>query len=125
MSEQRPPQPVRKDGERKPAYNAGDAAMVDEKRRLSKRQLERLHEGTRYIMSDPKGRAWMRHLISERLFTRVGTKRAAAIFTGNSTTFYNTALKELGDLLSLELATLTPAAFRQMEDEAIDATATE
>lgn len=122
MSEQRAPQPVRKPGEQKPAYNAGDASQVDEKRRQSKHALERLHEGVRFIMSNPSGRAWMRHLIGDRLFTRIGAKRPAAIFTGNSTTFYNTALKELGDLLSAELATIAPADFRLMEDEAKEVT---
>lgn len=120
MSEQRQPQPVRPDKNAKVPYNAGDAQQVEQKTRESKMHLQRLQEGIRFIMSDPKGRTWMRHLLGQKLFTRVGATRPALIFTGNSTTFYNTALKELGDLLSSELATLAPAEFRLMEDEATE-----
>lgn len=123
MSEQqRQPQPVRPDKNAKVPYNAGDERQVEAKTRTAKLHIQRLQEGVRFIMSDPKGRTWMRHLIGDKLFTRVGANRPAAIFTGNSTTFYNTALKELGDLLSSEIATLAPAEFRLMEDEATQST---
>jgi hypothetical protein len=71
----------------------------------------------RFVMSTAKGRSWMRHLLAEKLFTRVGKVRPAAIFTGNSTTFYNAALKELGDIIATEAAALCPTEFRLMEDE--------
>jgi len=109
------PRPVRQ--EQQPPYDASDPDHVHAREKSSKRRDDRRKEGLRYIMADPKGRAWMRHLIAEKLFTRVGAQRPAVIFTGNSSTFYNAALKEMGDLISSEIATLTPREFRQMEDE--------
>lgn len=109
------PRPVQQE-ERK-AYDASNPEHVHEREKKSKRAEDQRKEGLRYIMADPKGRAWMRHLIGEKLFTRVGARRPAVIFTGNSTTFYNAALKEMGDLIATEVATLAPREFRLMEDE--------
>lgn len=99
-------------------YDAGDEGQVGERRARVKIKENAITEGLRYIMATAQGRAWMCHLLSEKLFTRVGTRRPAAIFTGNSTTFYNAAHKELGDIIATELATLAPAEFRLMEQEA-------
>lgn len=100
-----------------PAYNAGDEQQVGERTKQSKLREDMRSEGLRFIMSDKRGRTWMRHLLAEKLFTRVGRTRPAAIFTGNSTTFYNAALKEAGDIIAAELATICPETFRQMETE--------
>ena len=98
-------------------FNAGDPEQVRDREQKSKVREDARREGLRFLMSDRRGRAWMRHLLGEKCFTRVGKMRPAAIFTGNSTTFYNSALKELGDTIAAELATITPAEFRLMENE--------
>lgn len=111
------PRPVK--GADKPApYNASDPEQIHDREKKAKRREDLRKEGLKFIMSDARGRSWMRHLIGEKLFTRIGNTRPAAIFTGNSSTFYNAALKEVGDIISTELATLTPAEFRLLEDEA-------
>jgi hypothetical protein len=94
-----------------------DPEHVADRKKAAKEREDTRAAGLKYIMGDRRGRAWMRHLIAEKLFTRVGRQRPAGIFTGNSTTFYNSALKELGDIISAEVATLTPTEFRLMEDE--------
>lgn len=101
----------------KAPFNAGDAAQVKDRERTSKLREDMRRSGLQYLMADAKGRAWMRHLLVDKLFTRVGRHRPAAIFTGNSTTFYNAALKELGDIVATELATICPEQFRLMENE--------
>lgn len=98
-------------------FNAGDEESVRERNATAKVRDEAVKEGLRFVMSTAKGRAWMRHLLAAKLFTRVGKIRPAAIFTGNSTTFFNAGLKELGDLISTEIAVICPTEFRLMEDE--------
>jgi hypothetical protein len=73
--------------------------------------------GLREVMKTRQGRAWMHHLLTEKLFTRVGAKRPAAIFTGNSTTFYNAALKELGDVIAAEVETYCAKEMDLMKGE--------
>lgn len=103
--------------EQKKPFNAGDEEQVAERRMNSAARAELQRVGLRHVMKDRAGRAWMRHLLVEKLFTRVGKSKPALIFTGNSTTFYNTALKELGDIVAAELATYCPDEFRLMENE--------
>lgn len=98
-------------------YNAGDEAQVAERTQNVKARAAGVAQGLRTVMATKPGRAWMRHLLTDKLFTRVGRSRPAGIFTGNSTTFYNAALKELGDIVASELATLCPDEFRLMETE--------
>lgn len=98
-------------------FNAGDPEQVRKREQQSRAKEDVRREGLRFLMSDRRGRAYMRHLLAEKLFTRVGKTRPAAIFTGNSTTFYNSALKELGDTVATELANITPDEFRLMENE--------
>jgi hypothetical protein len=98
-------------------YNAGDEGQVAERQAKAKNKADERAEGLRYIMATRQGRCWMRHLLGEKLFTRVGTARPAGIFTGNSTTFYNTALRETGDIIHAEIATLCKRECRLMEDE--------
>lgn len=110
-------QPSRAATEEQEPFNAGDADQVKERGDAAKRNNDLRSEGLRYIMADRRGRAYMRSLLVEKLFTRVGAKRPAGIFTGNSTTFYNAALKELGDIVAAELAAITPEEFRLLEGE--------
>lgn len=98
-------------------YNAADEEQVAERSAKSKVRDNARVDGLKFIMSTPKGRTWMRHLLAEKCFTRVGRSRPLPMFTGNSTTFYNSALRELGDLIACEVATACPAEFRLMEDE--------
>lgn len=98
-------------------YNAADEEQVAERTATSKVRDDARKEGMRFVMGSPKGRAWVRFLLAEQLFTRVGKKRPAQIFTGNSTTFYNAALKELGDIIAADLSSICPVEFRLMEDE--------
>lgn len=99
------------------AFDASNPEQVTARNAKAKLRDDLRRDGLRYVMGDRRGRAWMRHLLSEKCFTRVGKIRPAGIFTGNSTTFYNAALKELGDVIAAELAGLCPAESRLMEDE--------
>lgn len=118
MSSKPPAQPSSsRSNDAEPPYNAGDPEQVRDRERKSKLREDVRREGLKVVMASRPGRAWMRHLLAEKLFTRVGRARPAAIFTGNSTTFYNAALKELGDVVAVELATLCPDEFRLMETE--------
>lgn len=98
-------------------FNAGDAEQVRDREKTSELRREQLREGLRYVMADPKGRAWMRYLLVEKLMTRVGVHLPPPLFTGNSTTFYNAALRELGDLIAAEIEHAAPHAFNQMKSE--------
>jgi hypothetical protein len=98
-------------------YDASDETQVAERQVKAKSKDAIVAEGLRFIMSTSQGRAWMRHLLATKLFTRVGGNRPAGIFTGNSTTFYNTALREVGDIIHAEIATLCKRECRLMEDE--------
>lgn len=84
-------------------FNAGDEAQVRERKKKAGLREDLRLEGLRYIMADRRGRAFMRHLILDKLITPVGDSMPRAIFTGNSTTFYNTALAELGGLMRAEI----------------------
>jgi hypothetical protein len=102
--------------EKKP-YNAGDETSVEERKGDAKRREDIRREGLRYIMGDARGRAWMAHLLREKLFVRLGTRRTP-IFSGSSSTFFNCALHEVGEMISTELYAICLDNFRKMEDEA-------
>lgn len=99
-------------------FNAGDEEQVADRKRVAKEREDARVKGMRYVMATREGRTYMRHLLEEKLFTRIGASAPRGIFTGNSATFYNTALKEAGDLLAAELNAHCRAEFRLMEDEA-------
>lgn len=98
-------------------FNAGDAEQVRDREKLSKLREDVRVSGLHYIMSDARGRAWMRHLLAEKLFVGVGKLVPPDSFTGNSTTFYNSGAKRVGELLRSELLNRCRAEYRLMEDE--------
>lgn len=100
-----------------PPEDLGDEASVAARSRRTKGDAEAQVESLRWVMSDPRGRRWMAHLLAQKLFTRVGATRPPSIFTGNSHTFYNTSLRELGDLIASELNHYCQDDFRKMENE--------
>lgn len=72
-----------------PAFNAGDATSVAERKGKSKRLEERRANGLRQIMASPDGRAWLWGLLSScEIFS--------PCFTGNSTTFFNEGKRAVG-----------------------------
>lgn len=116
MSQQAEPRPVKREDPKEP-YNAGDAEHVREREKASKRRADRVREGLRFVMSDPRGRLWMHHMLTEKLFIGVGKFVPPDSFTGNSTTFYNTGAKRVGEVLRAELLNICRGEFRTMEDE--------
>ena len=100
-----------------PGFDAGDPSKVADRNNKLKVRTAIEVEGLRFVMSTRQGRAWMRAHLTKQLFVRVGAVRPPGLFTGNSTTFYNAALRELGDLVMAELATVAPRELRLMEDE--------
>lgn len=98
-------------------YDPSNPEHVAARQKTAKKREDARREGLREVVSTPKGRAWMRHLLVEKLMTRVGHTLPSRLFTGNSSTFYNAALRECGDLIATELMTFAPKEFRLMEDE--------
>lgn len=98
-------------------YNAGNAEHVRAREKKSKERAALAIAGLKFVMSTRQGRAWMRHLLAEKLFVRVGRQVPPAIFTGSSSTFYNTALREMGDRISSELAHHCAEEMHLMEKE--------
>jgi hypothetical protein len=97
-------------------YNAGDPAQVGERKVQAKNTENERIEGLRYVMATKQGRAWMCYLLEVKL--GVPVTRVTKLFTGNSGTFYNTALRETGDVLEHELKRIAKLQYRLMEDEA-------
>lgn len=92
----------------------GDAAQVKERnKRVAIRQRE-LGDTLVHIMSTKQGRAWMRHLVYDKLCYD------KKIFTGNSGTFANAGMLEVAQTLTRELKTLCFDQWAAMEREALE-----
>lgn len=98
-------------------YNAANPDHVARRSKDSRSKLELQRAGLRDIMGSRQGRAWMAHLLNGKLFTRIGSALPSDPMTGNSMTYYNLALRRVGEVMSAELAEFCPADFRRMEDE--------
>lgn len=92
----------------------GDAAQVSARnKRVVARQRE-IADTLVQIMGTKQGRAWMRHLIYEKLCYD------KKIFTGNSGTFANAGMLEVAQTLTRELKTLCFDQWAAMEREAME-----
>lgn len=92
----------------------GDAAQVKERnKRVAIRQRE-LQDTLVQIMSTKQGRAWMRHLVYDKLCYD------KKIFTGNSGTFANAGMLEVAQTLTRELKSLCFDQWAAMEREAME-----
>jgi hypothetical protein len=102
------------DEERSGAEDLGDAAQVSERnKRIGVRQHQ-LASTMRKLMDTKDGRAWMHHLIYERLcYDR-------KIFTGNSGTFANAGMLEVAQTIVRDLKALCFEQWALMEREAME-----
>lgn len=101
-------------GEREQPEDLGDPTQVKERnRRVAIRQRE-LADTLVQIMGTKQGRAWMRHLVYDKLCYD------KKIFTGNSGTFANAGMLEVAQTLTRELKTLCFDQWAAMEREAME-----
>lgn len=104
------------DAEKAP-YDASNPEHVRTARKKAEIRQDLIREGLRFIMSDRRGRAWMRHLLVDKLHEPMGSAVTKDVNTGNSYVYYNTAHVELARVLKREAYALCRAEFRLMEDE--------
>ena len=92
------------------AYDASDAAQVKRARRGA--QIGRRHdsEDLLWILSDRRGRRFL-----WRLLDRCGVFRTS--FTGNSTTFFNEGMRNVGLIILSGIMAADPAATLAMIQE--------
>lgn len=114
-AEKRPPQnPTPLDDE---PYDAGNPEHVARRSKQARQREDLRATGLVVMMKTTEGRAFVRHLLVEKLFTGVGSHVPPDCFTGNSATFYNAGQKRVGDVLKAELFKLCRPEYRLMEDE--------
>lgn len=97
--------------DKKLPYNAADETMVGEASARSKLKEDERVKGLRHLMSATEGRAWMHFLLTKQM------NLGRPIFTGNSSTFYNSAQRELADILVAELKRFCFESYMLMEKE--------
>lgn len=96
------------------AEDLGDEAQVKERNKRVDGRKKLLADTLVKLMETKAGRAWMHHLIYEKLcYDR-------KIFTGNSGTFANAGLLEAAQSLVRELKTLCFDKWALMEREALE-----
>ena len=100
--------------ELEPPVDLGDERQVKARNQRLDARRRALAETMRKQMATKDGRAWMHHLIHERLC--FGKK----IFTGNSATFFNAALLETAQTLVRDLQLLCFEQWALMEREALE-----
>lgn len=92
--------------------NAGDPEQVKKAKQTEKRIREQELNDLRWILSQPQGR---RHVW--RLLEFCGVFKNS--FTGNSTTFYNEGMRNVGTKQLADLMEANPRAFLEMMEENI------
>lgn len=101
------------DDERDPE-DLNDAAQVKERNKRVAARNNQLATTMRKLMETKDGRAWMHHLLYERLcYDR-------KIFTGNSGTFANAGVLEAAQTIVRDLKTLCFDQWALMEREAME-----
>lgn len=102
------------DDEREPPLDLGDAGQVSERNKRIKARENSLAATMRKLMETKDGRAWMHHLIYDRLcYDR-------KIFTGNSGTFANAGMLEVAQTIVRDLKALCFEQWALMEREAME-----
>lgn len=100
--------------EREAPEDLGDPAAVSARnKRVAQRQRE-LAGTLVWIMSTKQGRSWVHHLIYDKL----GYDKKQ--FTGNSATYANVGVLEVGQTIVRELKTLCFEQWALMEREALE-----
>jgi Na+/melibiose symporter-like transporter len=100
--------------DREVSVDLGDPVHVKERnKRVQQRQRE-LADTLVQIMSTKQGRAWMHHLV----YDKCGYDKKQ--FTGNSATYANVGVLEVGQTIVRELKTLCFEQWALMEREALE-----
>lgn len=94
-------------------FNAADPRQVLTQKQREKRDQLLLENGERYVMSDARGRYFIRWLLAE-----CGMYRQS--FTGNSETFFNEGKRAVGIQLTMELEAGVPEEFLLMWKEHLE-----
>lgn len=101
-------------GDSESPEDLGDPAQVRERAKRVAARNARLQIQYRKIMETKDGREWMHHLI----YDKCGYDRKQ--FTGNSGTFANTGMLEVGQTIVRELKSLCFEQWAQMERESLE-----
>lgn len=96
--------------EHDPVDLVGQEAVAAEAKRLKKFDRAKEIEDFNYIMGDARGRRFM-----WRVLEMAGVYRSS--FTGNSTTFFNEGMRNIGLMLIGEIHAIAPDAYAQMLKE--------
>lgn len=92
----------------------GDAAQVSARNKRIDARTRELQATLIEIMGTKRGRAWVRHLVYDKLCYD------KKIFTGNSGTFANAGLLEAAQTITRELKVLCFEQWALMEREALE-----
>lgn len=96
--------------EHDPIDLSGQEAQARQSKQLKQFERAKEIEDFAWIMSDAKGRRFM-----WRLLEMAGVYRSS--FTGNSTTFFNEGMRNVGLMLIGEIHAVAPDAYAQMLKE--------
>lgn len=91
-------------------FDAGDAAAVAERAGRAAREQERRAAGLRYVLTDRRGRDWLWSLLEDcRIWS--------SSFTGDSATFFNEGMRNVGLRVLTEISEAAPEALVTMITE--------
>lgn len=93
-----------------PTDLTGQEAAAAEGKRLQRHERTKEVEDFNWIMGDARGRRFV-----WRLLEKAGVYRSS--FTGNSTTFFNEGMRNIGLMIVAEIHELTPEAYALMLKE--------
>jgi hypothetical protein len=91
--------------------NAADPNAVRKSEQKSKSARDRELNDFRFIVQTPEGRRYV-----WRLLSATGVFRTS--FTGNSTTFFNEGMRNIGLMIMADLNEACPERYQQMMNEA-------
>ena len=91
-------------------FDAGDAEAVGRRARRLAREEQRRAAGLRYVLADRRGRDWLWSLLEScRIYE--------SSFTGDSGTFFNEGMRNVGLRVLTEIAAADPQALVTMMTE--------